>query len=167
MNRLRLLVFMGVLLAIAVIAPSTALAKRGGTDRPVKGEGSGATTANLATGAATSQGTLHLSHTGKTTATLNTTLTPTGPNTVALTGTSTHVAANGDTIFATLTGTITGIGVGESADFTVVFTITGGTGRFADASGTLTGRGSQLIVSQVGATLTLSDTFTLSGTISY
>ena len=51
------------------------------------------------------------------------------------------MAANGDQIFATSTGSGTqsapGVAVGITLDIDLVYTITGGTGRFADASGTL------------------------------
>jgi hypothetical protein len=165
----RLLVFTSLLLALAVVTPVSAVAKRGGTDRPLKASGSGTTTADLATGAATSQGTAHFSHLGKSTYTLDTTFTLAGPNTFALSGASAVVAANGDQVFSTFTGTgtFTGIGVGETATYTIVFTITGGTGRFADASGTLTATVDQEDVSLVGTTVGTRETFTASGTISY
>ena len=52
-------------------------------------------------------------------------------------GSYTFTAANGDQLFATFLG----LGVGEPiANITETLTITGGTGRFAGASGTLTVR---------------------------
>jgi hypothetical protein len=169
MIRRRLLVLTSLLLALAVAVPGAAVAKRGGTDRPLKGSGSGTTTGDLATGVATSEGTARFSHAGKTTYSINTTFSATGPNTFALTGTSTLVAANGDSVFSSLTGTATatGIGVGETIEFTLVFTVTGGTGRFADASGTLTAEATSETVSLVGTTFVNRDTFTARGTISY
>jgi hypothetical protein len=110
-----------------------------------------------------------LSHFGKSSYHLDVTFVPSGPNTFSLEGTATLVAANGDRAFSTLTGTATatGIGVGETAEQTVVFTITGGTGRFADASGTLTAAVSTETVSFVGTTLVNRDTFSTRGRISY
>jgi hypothetical protein len=165
----RLLVLTSLLVALAVVAPGPAAAKRGGTDRPVKGSGSSTTTLDLATGAATTQATGVISHLGRTTFTLNHTLTPTSATTFTQTGTATFVAANGDQLFATLTGvgTTTGVAIGGTADVSTVFTITGGTGRFADASGTLTGPAHAVVVSIVGTTLTSNDTFTVQGRISY
>jgi hypothetical protein len=49
----------------------------------------------------------------------------------------------------------------------VVFTITGGTGRFVGASGTQTATVTSVIDSIVGTTITSSQTFTRQGTISY
>ena len=165
----RLLVLVTALVALAVVAPGQAIAKRGGTDRPLHGRGVGTSTADLGTGAVTSQGTSRFSHLGKSTFTLDTTFTALGPTSLVLSGTATFVAANGDRVFSTVVGTatFTGIGVGETATFTLMFTITGGTGRFADASGTVTATVEQESVSLVGTTLVTRDTFAATGTISY
>ena len=142
MNLRRLFVLTSLLVALVVVAPGAAVAKKGGTDRPLKGKTSGTTTLDIATGAGTSQGTGTFSHLGKSTYTLNSTSVPTGPTTFAVTGTGTVVAANGDQVFATFTGTATVPSlvpaVGDIGQTTLVFTITGGTGRFSDASGTAT-----------------------------
>jgi len=58
------------------------------------------------------------------------------PNPVA-TGTWVFIAANGDRLFATTESTGTPVGPGID-DVKTVATITGGTGRFADAAGTFT-----------------------------
>jgi hypothetical protein len=95
----------------------------------------------------------------------------TGPTTITVSGTGTLVAANGDQVFVTLTGTATPPSpipfVGELVDFTFVSTITGGTGRFSDASGTVTSTGSQEVVSVVGPTVGSRETTTHRGRISY
>ncbi len=72
---------------------------------------------------------------GKFTSTISATVNRT---TGAATGTFEFVAANGDTVFGTLTGqsTLTAPGVLTIEE---TFTITGGTGRFADATGSFTG----------------------------
>jgi hypothetical protein len=57
--------------------------------------------------------------------------------------------------------------VEATAEFTFVSTITGGTGRFADASGRLTTTGSSVVVSIAGATVTSRQTFGSEGTITY
>jgi hypothetical protein len=167
----RLLVLTSMVTALVAATPGVGVAARGGTDRPVKGTTSGTSTLDLATGTGTSQGTGTFSHLGRATYTLNFTFAPTGPTTIALSGTGTLVAANGDQVFATLTGTSTPPSlmpfVGEVVDFTVVSTITGGTGRFSDASGTLTSTGSQEVVSVVGPTVGSRETTTHRGRISY
>jgi hypothetical protein len=57
--------------------------------------------------------------------------------TMASTGSSTFTAANGDTLTATVLGQATRIGP-TTLSIVEVYTITGGTGRFADATGTFT-----------------------------
>ena len=61
----------------------------------------------------------------------------TGPTTRTAHGTTTFVAANGDTLLATVAGHGTRIGP-TVLSIVEVYTITGGTGRFADATGTFT-----------------------------
>ena len=164
-----LLALTSSLAVLAVALPGSAVAKQGGTDRPVKGSGTGTTTVDLATLAASGQRTAIISHLGRTTWSENFTVTLTGATTFTTTGTATFVAANGDQLFATQTGsgTSTGIGVGETIDVTNVYTITGGTGRFADASGTLTARVDVTTVSLVGTTLGFRDEYSFEGRISY
>jgi hypothetical protein len=55
--------------------------------------------------------------------------------TMASTGTATFTAANGDTLSASVVGQATRIGP-TVLSIVEVYTITGGTGRFADATGT-------------------------------
>lgn len=171
MNGRRLLVFSSLLVAFSVAAPGVAAGKRGGTDRPAKGSTSGTSAIDAATGAGTSQGTGTFSHLGKSTYTLSFTSTVTGPTTIAVSGTGTVVAPNGDQVFATFTGTGTSPSlvpvVGQILDSTVVFTITGGTGRFSDATGTLTATGPLVTDSVVGTNFTTRDTSTLRGRVSY
>ena len=57
--------------------------------------------------------------------------------TLAATGTATFTAANGDTLTATVEGQATPTSPGELS-IVEVYTITGGTGRFAGATGTFT-----------------------------
>jgi hypothetical protein len=171
MNGRRVLVVASLAVALGVVAPGAGVAKRGGTDRPVKGSTSGTSTLDLATGTGTSQGTGRFSHLGKTTYTLNFSFALSGPTTVALSGTGTLVAANGDQVFVTFTGTATVPSpvpaVGQSVEFTFVSTITGGTGRFSDASGTTTSTGHQEVVSVVGTTVGTRETATHEGRVSY
>jgi hypothetical protein len=166
----RTLLVLTSLAALAVAAPGTAAAKQGGTDRPLQGTVSSTDTTDLSTGAGSGQGTAVISHLGRSTFSHSYTIVPTGPNTVSIpAGADTFTAANGDKVYATFTGsgTLTGFEVGATARFTGVFTITGGTGRFNDASGTLTGSFDAEVTSLVGATLVSRNAFTVQGRISY
>jgi hypothetical protein len=163
----RLIVVSGlVLLAVTAISPAAALGAAKGTDRPLKGSSTGSLTVSLATGAATSSFTGNLSHLGAITGGDVATLTATGPATFTYAGTNILVAANGDEVFSTFTGS----GVFTSAttvESTQVNTITGGTGRFADASGTFTITISSVLVSISATSETTDNTDTFNGQISY
>jgi hypothetical protein len=87
-----------------------------------------------------------------------------GPNGFSFTATGTIVAANGDELFTTTSGTGT---FGPPITTASTTTITGGTGRFADASGTLSGTGPSTLVSIIGSTETVTATGSSTGTISY
>jgi hypothetical protein len=167
----RTLLILMSLLALAILAPGAAVAKPGGTDRPWKGKGSGTTTFSIATTPfpGSTEGTARVSHLGKTSYSSNFAVTLTGPNTFTITGTQTLVAANGDMLFLSFTGTgtFTPFGTGQTSEAMLTYTVTGGTGRFDDASGTLTGTVSTNVVSVDGSTATGTHTFTAKGKISY
>jgi hypothetical protein len=155
-----------VLLAVTAISPAAALGAAKGTDRPLKGSSTGSLTVSLATGAATSSFTGNLSYLGAITGGDVATLTATGPATFTYAGMDILVAANGDEPFSTFTGS----GVFTSAttvESTQVNTITGGTGRFGDASGTFTITISSVIVSISATSETTDNTDTFNGQISY
>ena len=166
---LRRIVFLASLaLAVAAISPSAALAAAHGTDRPLTGAGTGTTTLNFITSsmaAATSDFTGHISHLGAETGHDNVTITFTGPSTFSYTGMRTFVAANGDEVFSTVTGS--GTFTATTAQSTENDTITGGTGRFAGASGTYTDTVSFVVVSFTATSETSRFTTTLKGQISY
>jgi hypothetical protein len=164
---LRRLIFLASLvLAVAALSPATALGAAKGTDRPSKGTSTSTSTVDLATGIGISDGRGHVSHLGAFTFHNDFSgFTVTG-NTFNWTQTATFVAANGDEIFATAVGTGTLL-PNNTSEATLVSTITGGTGRFADASGTLTSSISSVTVSVVGTTITTNDTETHTGRISY
>lgn len=145
-------------LALAILSPASALAK---DDRPVKGTGSGTISLDPLTGAFTGDATGVSSHLGNYTVHLEGAGAPTPEGTFAGGGTVTIVAANGDR----LTGTFTLTRTGPST--TVVVKITGGTGRFADASGTLTVICLTGPSSQVGQMLLSTIECTMTGQISY
>ena len=145
---------------------------------PVTGTTSGTAIIDSATGTGTSDGPFDLTVLGK--GTLHndfTSSTQTG-NTITLTGTaiwstraeSDAAAAkggkeNGDKVFTTFTTTVTVTSTGFVA--TTVNTITGGAGRFKDASGTMTVTGAGVTVSTVGSIITSTFTGTVQGQISY
>ena len=154
----------GLVLALGVLAPATALGKAGGTDRPIQGSGSGTTVLEIATLAFVTDGTGTVSHLGQTTVHIDGVLTPTSPNTFTLAGSLTLTAANGDQLFGDFSGSGTGFG---GSTGTTVTTITGGTGRFTGASGSVSGPFTQTPISMSATTATFATTFSLSGTISY
>ena len=122
--------------------PAAAVARTGGTDRPIEGSGSATSTFDFGSFPipATDVGTAHFSHLGKSTYTLHYVVTFSSATAFTVVGTATTVAANGDMLFSTLTGTGTlgGVfGVGQTTQTAVAQTITGGTGRFTDATGTV------------------------------
>ena len=174
----RLVVFSTLVAVVVVIVPAAALAGAHGTgrgpkathqrlkaiDRPLKGRSTGINTVNLQTGAATYESSGHLSHLGAVTGTGVQTIIFTGPNTLRFTGTGTTVGANGDQLFATISGT--GV-VSSTAAVTTLNTITGGTGRFAGATGTFTVTSVSKPISTVGPIATFDFTSTTEGYISY
>jgi hypothetical protein len=156
------LILMGVL-ALVVAAPEVATARVGGTDRPVVGTGSGTTAFNIATVPfpATAEATVTLSHLGTGTQSLDYVIVPQPNGLFSVVGTSTLVAANGDKLFTAFSG------LGPPSDTRVNSVITGGTGRFDGATGTM----NVMVVTQtnsvVGTTVSGNQTFTFEGTISY
>ena len=167
----RTLLILMSLLVLAVVTPGAAVAAPGGTDRPLVGTGSGTLSFDFATSPipATAEGTAHFSHLGQSAYSQSFAITATSLTTYALAGTETIVAANGDMLFATFTGAgeNPAFVVGETFETPIVFTITGGTGRFAGASGTQTATFTSVIESIAGTTITSSQTFTREGVISY
>ncbi len=105
-------------------------------------------------------GTGKASHMGKTAFEAHVTIDDSGPPPILAIATWTLTAANGDKIFMNSIAIVGGGGSDANGNIvsTLTNTITGGTGRFADASGTLTGS----VIN--GAT---SDAISLEGRISY
>jgi hypothetical protein len=156
----------GLTLAVGVLAPVGALAKPGGTDRPIKGGSSGTTVLDLATLGFVSDATGTGSHLGRTATHYDGALTPSGPDTVAVAGSFVMVAANGDQLFGTFSGTGTDDHSG-TIQGPGVYSFAGGTGRFENASGNASGSFRQVLTSTAGGTLTFAARYTLTGTISY
>jgi hypothetical protein len=172
----RLIVFSTLVAVVVVIVPAAALAGADGAgrgsephqapkaiDRPLRGRSTGINTVNLQSGAATYESSGHLSHLGAVTNAGIQTISFIG-NTIRFTGTGTTVASNGDELFATFSGTAT---VTSAAAATTVNTITGGTGRFAGATGTFRVTSVSKPISTVGPVETFATTSTTEGSISY
>lgn len=155
-----------MLLGFAAISPAAALAAAKGTDHPLRGTSTGTLTASLVTGAATSSFTGHVCPLGAITGADVVTFTVTGPTTFTYAGTDTLVAANGNEVFSTLTGSGT-FTSSTTTQSTQVNTITGGTGRYADASGTFTETISSVVVSVTATSETTDNAATFDGQISY
>jgi hypothetical protein len=155
-------VLSGVLL---VLVAGQAAAARGGTDRPLRSDGEVTTVLNLCASpfAGTIEGSFRGAHIGKGTSALDFVI---APGTPFQTGSGTLTAANGDLVFVTFSGIITNTSPTNNTS-TSVFTITGGTGRFEDATGTFTVDAVGANVSTIGCTAILRHTTTTEGTISY
>jgi hypothetical protein len=101
-----------------------------------------------------------LAHLGRTTAVAEQIVIATGPTTQVASNTTVYTAANGDQLFATWSGSSTF----DPTTFNVVFsgpeTYTGGTGRFAQASGSAFISGTASLSANTGE-------FTSEGTLSY
>jgi hypothetical protein len=162
----RLIVLTSFVLAVAAVSPSAVLGKAGGSDRPVRGTSSSTTVIKIATGSGTNDGTGQATHLGKFTSHDDFTSFAIIGSTFSFTGTETDVAANGDILFSTFTGS-GAFTSSTTSEIVAIQTVTRGTGRFADASGTLTSTIRGTTVSIVGSTVTTRNTFTTQGRISY
>jgi hypothetical protein len=157
----RLTFTLAVLAVAATITAGPALASSKGTDRPLRGTSTSSTTIDLVTGTGSSVGSGQISHLGRFTFTNDiTSFTLTG-NATAISLTGTIVAANGDEVHTTATGT------GTLDEVTLVSTVVGGTGRFADASGTLTSTITNTALATAGTTVTATESEVHEGRVSY
>jgi hypothetical protein len=166
MTTLKAIALAGLVLALAVLSPASALAKPKGTDRPLKATISGTVSLTVATGVFTSDASGESSHLGKYTVHLQGQVGPTPQGTYAGSGSITWVAANGDE----LTGTFdlsTDRPPPAPHTTTLEIAIKGGTGRFADASGTATATTHVAPLAFDGVTLLNSVEGTATGKISY
>ena len=84
---------------------------------------------------------------------------------VSFTGPATLVAENGDELTGTFEGTSTPLS--DEADATFLLTITGGSGRFQNASGTMNVDVHAVLMSTHNTLFVYYDQFTGSGTLSY
>ncbi len=151
---------------MALAAAPSAIADSGGTNLPIKGTLSGPSVYNILTGTFVEDLTGTESHLGNVTQHNTGTVTPTGPTSFNITASGVTVAANGDELFGTFTGSET-IDVAGNYQGQGVTTITGGTGRFAHASGVSTGSFTATPGTVSGTTLMQIITSSGEGTISY
>lgn len=103
-------------------------------------------------------GTCQLAHLGRTSVVTE----ETGSVGGSFTGTSTYVAANGDKLYATVSGVSTG-GPDGSISNSGTVTVAGGTGRFAGASGTA----AYFDIAQITGPTTAAGVYTLDGWLTY
>ena len=165
----RATVLAGAVLAFALLGASAALADTGGTNRPFQATLSGSSVADfstLSTGSLVQDLTGNESHLGRVTVHDTGAFTLTGPKSFTFSGTEVVTAANGDQLFEAFSGSGSTDAEGNLTS-QAVLTVTGGTGRFADASGeqTVTVHGPDASLS--GTTLTRTITESITGTISY
>jgi hypothetical protein len=162
------LLFSSMAIALVVLSPAASSAAAT-LQRPVIGLGQGTQTINLLTGAGTGANHGFLLGIGYFTGSGTSTFALTGPNTYSVTGTGTLLTANGEVFLASSgTGTLPGTTSGSTSQTsTTVDTITGGTGRFAGASGQLTIYARITSVSIVGSTETITTVGFWVGSISY
>ena len=126
---------------------------KGGSELPFKGTYEGLEKVVTATEHQLIDATGNATHLGRFTVTAAWTLAPTGG-----VGTSTWTAANGDELHTSFTRHA--VPAPPTITFTETHTITGGTGRFANASGTFT------VVQTRGLLMPYNNSATIDGTIS-
>ncbi|HEY1508699.1 MAG TPA: hypothetical protein VGF93_06845 [Solirubrobacteraceae bacterium] len=151
----RRFVLSSLVLGVAAISPAVALGANS-TNLPLKGKSTAVVATDISTTPATvtvsSSG--HFSHLGAFIAIGNESLTPLGAPPVIpyrLTGSETLIMANGDNVFGAVNGT--GVNNSGATSGTNLVTITGGTGRFANAAGSYTETYTGQIFSQIGTTM--------------
>jgi hypothetical protein len=125
---------------------------RGGSELPFKGAYEGLETVVVAPSQHHLDATGNATHLGLFTVTADWTIGPTGG-----VGTSTWTAANGDELSTSFRRS--GVAAPPTITFTEFHTITGGTGRFADASGTF------MVVQTRGLAMPYNNSATIDGTI--
>jgi hypothetical protein len=139
----KLIPLAGLVLAIAALAPASALAKKGGTDRPMKGTVSGTTiTSPFPPGEYFQEATGVGTHVGKYTRTSEGKYEITGAELPLVfvhgEGDFTMVAASGDDLYGSFEFDATVDTAIEVRTSTFQSCFEGGTGRFADAEGCVT-----------------------------
>lgn len=138
----RIILLVGVVLAVGVLIPARAQPAAGGSDLPLKGSLTGTSAHNLGTGLLHSDATGKITHFGLTTVVQDSVMVPTGPagNPFAsfnwTQGTWTLTAANGDQMSGDSVGSC--IRGATTVSCVLDYTSSGGTGRFKDATAAFT-----------------------------
>lgn len=158
-----------LMLAIAILAPASAFGKAKGTERPLKFSVSETNVSDLETFTNHYTGTEIAAHTGKGTIEGDGKFAFSGFNALEYNDTWVFTAPGGDKLFGTSTGTITGgpEGLLSTEESVLNQTITGGTGRFQNASGTIIGTYHLAFISSAEGHVTFSDNGSGQGTASY
>jgi hypothetical protein len=127
-NRASAAILFSIAVGVMCLSPTHILAKKGGADRPFKGNAQGSIVggSGLPDDPLVVEYTGNATHLGKFTRTERATLDGMG----GVSGTIDYVAANGDELFTTFIGVFVDLGIVEGT-----YTVEGGTGRFAGASG--------------------------------
>lgn len=153
MRRMIFLAALASALAFGVLAPGGAFSAVGGSHVPVKGTISGTFTFDLLTWQAQVVGSGQLTHLGRMTMGEEAQYVFTSESTFTASFDTAFTAANGDQVF--LTGTSSGAFTdGTHAAHQGVWTSTGGTGRFANASLTATGTVHVTFITQTSGVFT-------------
>lgn len=157
--------FLGLAFVLVVVSPGGVSGAAITGPRPVIGLAKGTTSVDLDTGAGTTTNQGYLLGIGLFTAHSTSTFAYTSTTTFQSTGTGVLDTANGNDLSFASTGT--GSLAGSAVTAKTVYTITGGTGRFAGVSGqiTITARGSS--ASTAGSTETFTTLGLWFGTIDY
>lgn len=155
-------VFAGACAGAAPTAPTASLSPmgggvatteaEGGSELPFKGTYEGVEKVVTATEHQLIDATGNATHLGRFTVTAAWTVGPAGGS-----GTSTWTAANGDELYTSFTRH--GVPAPPTITFTEIHTITGGSGRFAGASGTFT------VIQTRGLSMPYNNSATIDGTI--
>jgi hypothetical protein len=170
MSHRRCIFLLSLVLTGALTSPTVALGATQGSSVPLVGQSTGVTTLVM-TGSGplptASQFSGESSQLGSFTGTADLSFTPLGPPPIipyTLSGTETLVAADGSELFGDVSGTGTNTGTGVVSSTNDV-TITGGTGRFANATGSFTETYVWTLVSFVNQVFTVDTTTTINGSL--
>ena len=157
-----------LVVALAVVSPAAAMAAAGGTDRPLKGTASGTVRLNLVTHDYVAEVTGTTTHSGLYGARDEGSGAFLPDFSFSATGEMSIVVANGDEIHGPSMLTTSPFTPGAVEHTTTqVTTVTGGTGRFEGATGTLTGHYDITPIGVEGPTLVNHVEGTIEGSISY
>jgi hypothetical protein len=151
-----------VVCLFAMLGAGSASGAQGGTDRPFKCTGTGTFVFDVTAGTVTANTILRCTHLGLTT---SVTVGPFDPTGAPTSYSAPLRAANGDMLYQTVTTTADNL-TPTGFTYTNAVTIDGGTGRFADASGTASSTGTAVVASPSNP-LVYNQTVTTVGTISY